>query len=81
MWMRGTDKIAAIGIRVANGVTMHGFSLNCDNSFEAYDRIVACGLADAGVTSLSRELGREVTTAQAVPIVQAAFIDSMVGIR
>lgn len=81
VWMRGTDKIAAIGIRVANGVTMHGFSLNCDNSFEAYDRIVACGLADAGVTSISRELGREVTTAQAVPIVQAAFIDSMVGIR
>jgi lipoyl(octanoyl) transferase len=81
VWMRGTDKIAAIGIRVANGVTMHGFSLNCDNSFEAYDRIVACGLADAGVTSISRELGRTVTTEQAVPIVQAAFIDSLVGIR
>ncbi|CAN5376395.1 lipoyl(octanoyl) transferase LipB [soil metagenome] len=81
VWMRGTDKIAAIGIRVANGVTMHGFSLNCDNSFEAYEQIVACGLVDAGVTSLSRELGRTVTTAQAVPVVQAAFIDSMVGIR
>ncbi len=81
VWMRGTDKIAAIGIRVSHGVTMHGFSLNCDNSFEAYDRIVACGLADAGVTSISRELGRTVTTAQVVPVVQAAFIDSMVGIR
>lgn len=81
VWMRGTDKIAAIGIRVAHGVTMHGFSLNCDNSFDAYDKIVACGLADAGVTSISRELGRTVTTAQAVPIVQGAFIDSMVGIR
>ena len=81
VWMRGTDKIAAIGIRVANGVTMHGFSLNCDNAFDAYDRIIACGLADAGVTSISRELGRDVTTAQAVPVVQAAFIDSMVGIR
>ena len=81
MWLRGTDKIAAIGIRVAHGVTMHGFSLNCNNSFEPYDRIVACGLADAGVTSISRELGRDVTTAQVVPIVQAAFIDSMVGIR
>ena len=81
VWMRGTDKIAAIGIRVANGVTMHGFSLNCDNSFDAYDRIVACGLADAGVTSITRELGRTMTTAQVVPVVQAAFIDSMVGIR
>ena len=81
VWMRGTDKIAAIGIRVAQGVTMHGFSLNCDNAVEAYDSIVACGLADAGVTSVSRELGRTVGTAQVVPIVQAAFIDSMVGIR
>ena len=81
VWLRGTDKIAAIGIRVAHGVTMHGFSLNCNNSFEPYDRIVACGLADAGVTSISHELGRDVTTAQVVPVVQAAFIDSMVGIR
>lgn len=81
VWMRGTDKIAAIGIRVANGVTMHGFALNCDNSFEAYDKIIACGIADAGVTSISRELGRDVTPAQVVPIVQAAFIDSLVGTR
>lgn len=81
VWLRGTDKIAAIGIRVSHGVTMHGFSLNCDNSFEAYDKIVACGLADAGVTSISRELGRDVTTAQVIPVVQAAFIDSMVMAR
>ena len=81
VWMRGTDKIAAIGVRVAHGVTMHGFSLNCDNSFEAYESIVACGLADAGVTSISRELGRRVSTAQAVPIVQAAFIDHLVVAR
>ena len=81
VWMRGTDKIAAIGIRVSHGVTMHGFSLNCNNSFDAYDKIVACGLTDAGVTSISRELGRTVTTEQAVPVVQAAFIDSMVGTR
>ena len=79
--MRGTDKIAAIGVRVASGVTMHGFSLNCDNSFEAYDRIVACGLVDAGVTSISRELGRTVTTSQVVPVVQAEFINSMAGAR
>jgi lipoyl(octanoyl) transferase len=81
VWVRGTDKIAAIGIRVANGVTMHGFSLNCDNSFDAYDKIVACGIPDAGATSVSRELGRPVTTAQAVPVVQAAFIDSVVASR
>ena len=55
-------KIAAIGIRVAGGVTMHGFALNCDVDMDWYDRFVACGIADAGVTSLSLELGRDVTT-------------------
>ncbi|NEM90282.1 lipoyl(octanoyl) transferase LipB [Galbitalea soli] len=69
VWMRGTDKIAAIGIRVAEGVTMHGFSLNCSNSFEAYETIVACGLADAGVTSISRELGRTVTPEDIIPLI------------
>jgi len=69
VWLRGTDKIAAIGIRVAEGVTMHGFSLNCSNSFDAYDQIVACGLADAGVTSISRELGRTVTPEDIIPLV------------
>ncbi len=69
VWMRGTDKIAAIGIRVAEGVTMHGFSLNCSNGFDAYDQIVACGLADAGVTSISRELGRTVTPEDLIPLV------------
>ena len=73
VWLRGTDKIAAIGIRVASGVTMHGFSLNCSNSFDAYDRIVACGLADAGVTSISRELGRTITPEDVVPILSAAL--------
>jgi lipoyl(octanoyl) transferase len=71
VWMRGNDKIAAIGIRVAEGVTMHGFALNCSNEFDAYRTIVACGLADAGVTSISRELGRTVTPADVVPLVQA----------
>ena len=67
------EKIAAIGIRVADGVTMHGFSLNCSNSFDAYETIVACGLADAGVTSISRELGRQVTPADIVPLVERHF--------
>ncbi|CAN5385541.1 lipoyl(octanoyl) transferase LipB [soil metagenome] len=67
------EKIAAIGIRVAEGTTMHGFSLNCSNSFEAYDTIVACGIADAGVTSVSRELGRTVTPADVIPLVEKHF--------
>ncbi len=68
------DKIAAIGIRVAEGVTMHGFALNCSNSFDAYETIVACGLADAGVTSISREVGREVTPADVVSLIERHFV-------
>ncbi|MCW2643340.1 MAG: lipoate--protein ligase [Dactylosporangium sp.] len=68
---RGPDrKVAAIGIRVARGVTLHGFSLNCDCELGAFDRIVPCGIRDAGVTSLSAELGRAVTVAEALPIVE-----------
>ncbi len=73
----GHDKIAAIGIRVAEGVTMHGFALNCDNGFEAYDAIVACGIRDAGITSISRVLGHTVTTDQAAPLVEQAFTRAM----
>jgi len=68
------DKIAAIGIRVAEGVTMHGFALNCSNSFDAYETIVACGLADAGVTSISRELGRVVKPGDVVPLIERHFV-------
>ncbi len=63
-------KVAAIGIRVVNGVTLHGFSLNCDPDMSAYDRIVPCGITDAGVTSLTVELGHPVTVAQALPMVE-----------
>jgi lipoyl(octanoyl) transferase len=63
-------KIAAIGIRVAHGVTMHGFALNCDPDLSAFDRIVPCGIRDAGVTSLSAETGREVTVAEVLPHVR-----------
>jgi lipoyl(octanoyl) transferase len=71
---RGPDrKVAAIGVRVAQGVTMHGFSLNCDPDMAAYAGIVACGIADAGVTSLTRELGRPVTVAEAIEPVEAAL--------
>jgi lipoyl(octanoyl) transferase len=63
-------KIAAIGIRVAQGVTLHGFALNCDPDLTWYDRIVPCGIRDAGVTSLSRELGRDVPVDEALPLVE-----------
>jgi lipoyl(octanoyl) transferase len=67
------EKIAAIGIRVAGGVTMHGFALNCSNSLDAYAHIVACGIRDAGVTTISRELGREVTPEDAARVVAERF--------
>tara|TARA_Y100000814_G_scaffold75942_1_gene47687 strand:+ start:453 stop:1103 length:651 start_codon:yes stop_codon:yes gene_type:complete len=73
VWLRGTDKIAAIGIRVADGVTMHGFALNCSNSFEAYRSIIACGIREAGVTSISRELGRTVTPEDVLPLISRLF--------
>jgi len=53
-------KIAAIGVRVAQGVTMHGFALNCNNDLAWFDRIVPCGIRDAGVTTLSKELGADI---------------------
>ena len=65
-----TRKIAAIGIRVARDVTMHGFALNCDPDLSWFDRIVPCGISDAGVTSLSVELGRDVTVAEIVSLVE-----------
>jgi lipoyl(octanoyl) transferase len=67
---REDRKLAAIGIRVAKGVTMHGFALNCNPDTTWFDRIVPCGIRDAGVTSLSEELGREVTVAEALPVVE-----------
>jgi lipoyl(octanoyl) transferase len=63
-------KIAAIGIRVGRGTTMHGFALNCDVDLGWYDRFVPCGIADAGVTSLTEELGRRVTVADVLPSVE-----------
>ncbi|PZS35368.1 MAG: lipoate--protein ligase B [Pseudonocardiales bacterium] len=68
---RPERKIAAIGVRVVRGVTMHGFALNCDPDLSWYDRIVPCGIADAGVTSLAGELGRDVTVDDVLPIVES----------
>jgi len=67
----GADrKIAAIGIRVARGVSMHGFALNCDNDLSWFDRIVPCGIPDAAVTSLSAELGRELRVGDVLDTVE-----------
>jgi lipoyl(octanoyl) transferase len=67
---RGPDrKVAAIGVRVSRGVTMHGFALNCDPDLAWFDRIVPCGIRDAAVTSLSAELGRDVTVPEARALV------------
>jgi lipoyl(octanoyl) transferase len=63
-------KVAAIGIRVARGVTLHGFALNCDCDLSAFDKIVPCGIADASVTSLSAELHRPVTVIEVLPIIE-----------
>jgi lipoyl(octanoyl) transferase len=67
---RPARKIAAIGIRVSRGVTMHGFAINCDPDMSWFDRIVPCGIADAGVTSLALELGRPVPVAEVLPVVE-----------
>jgi lipoyl(octanoyl) transferase len=78
VWI-GNDKIAAIGIRVASGVTMHGFALNCSNAFDAYDTIIACGIPDAGVTSISRQLGRTVAPEDVIPLIQKHF-SAVIGV-
>lgn len=75
VWLRADErgperKVVAIGIRVARGVTMHGFALNCDVDLGWYGRFVPCGISDAGVTSLSAELGRDVTCREVVPLVR-----------
>ena len=71
VWVAGQRKVAAIGVRVSRGVAMHGLALNCANDLAWYDRIVPCGIRDAGVTTLSAELDRPVAVADAVePLTQ-----------
>jgi lipoyl(octanoyl) transferase len=75
VWLRADErgperKIAALGLRVSRGVTMHGFALNCDVDLAWYDRFVPCGIRDAGVTTMSEELGRRVAVEEVLPSVR-----------
>ncbi|MCA1982022.1 lipoyl(octanoyl) transferase LipB [Nocardioides nematodiphilus] len=84
VWLRADDstdpsarperKIAAIGLRVSRGVTMHGLAMNADVEMSWYDRFVPCGIADAGVTSLSLELGRDVTVKELEPVLRRHLV-------
>jgi lipoyl(octanoyl) transferase len=73
--VRPDRKIGAIGIRVSQNVTMHGFALNCDNDLGWADVIIPCGIVGAGVTSLSKELGRDVTVHEVLPHVEKHLVD------
>ncbi len=82
VWVRGAgrseyNKIAAIGLRVSRGVTMHGFALNCSNSLEPYEHITACGISDAGVTTASIESGQTISPRDAAPVVIAALTTAL----
>ncbi|HPX35434.1 MAG TPA: lipoyl(octanoyl) transferase LipB [Mycobacterium sp.] len=77
--VRPERKIAAIGIRVARGTTLHGFSLNCDCDLRAFSAIVPCGIPDAGVTSLTAELGRRIGVEEVRGLVAEAVCDALDG--
>jgi len=80
VWVRdekGDRKIAAIGIRVAKGVTMHGFALNVCPDLSAFDQIIPCGILDAGVTSMAKELGRQITIDEVEPILERHIFESL----
>lgn len=77
---QGDRKIAAIGIRVASGVTMHGFALNICPDLSAFDLIVPCGIDDAAVTSLSRELGRIIYLEEVLPSIEEHLIASLMKV-
>lgn len=78
---RPARKVAAIGVRVARGVTMHGFALNCDVDLSAYAPIVPCGIEDAGTTSLSVELGRPVPVTEVAPLARGHLERALAPLR
>ena len=75
--IKGDRKIAAIGIRVARGVTMHGFALNIEPDLSAFNQIVPCGIDDAAVTSMTVELGRSIDIAEVSPIVEKYLLEAL----
>src|SRR4051812_45976143 len=84
VWLPADDrgperKIAAIGVRVQGGITLHGFAINCEPDLAAFDRIVPCGITDAGVTSLSAELGRSVPVAEIIDATERAVLAALDG--
>ncbi|MBL1074381.1 lipoyl(octanoyl) transferase LipB [Nocardia sp. 2] len=84
VWVPANDflperKVAAIGVRVQRGVAMHGISLNCNSTLDGFNAIVPCGIRDAGVTTLTRELRREVTVAEVRPLVADAITRALNG--
>jgi lipoyl(octanoyl) transferase len=80
VWIRdakGDRKIAAIGIRVAKGVTTHGFAINVNPDLSAYDQIVPCGIIDAGVTSIANELGRDIGIDEVLPLIEKHLLPAL----
>lgn len=74
---KGERKVAAIGIRVASGTSMHGFALNVNPDLSAFDAIVPCGIADAAVTSMERELDRAITINEVTPVVEKYLYEAL----
>jgi lipoyl(octanoyl) transferase len=80
VWLRderGDRKIAAIGIRVAKGVTMHGFALNVSPDLHAFERIIPCGFTDSGVTSMAAELCRPITIEEVTPVLEKHLFEAL----
>jgi lipoyl(octanoyl) transferase len=83
VWVRrplSEDKVAAIGVRVEKGVTMHGFAVNCDNSLAGFGGIIPCGITDAGVTTVSEVVGADVAPADIVDSIVSAFEAEYAGV-
>jgi lipoyl(octanoyl) transferase len=84
VWVRrplSEDKVAAIGVRVEKGVTMHGFAINCDNTLAGFGGIIPCGITDAGVTTVSEVVGADVSPADLVGPLSAVFASAYAGAR
>ena len=80
VWLKdesGERKVAAIGVRVAKGVTMHGFALNVCPDLSFFDRIVPCGMPEAITTSMQQELGRPITIAEVTPVLEKYMLNSL----